>query len=425
MSGWARVVDYLSYTFGVLFVISAGNYLDDLMTAGLSTVDFENLDADQKARAALRASGALIAHRRILAPAEAVNAVTVGALHTDNMPHAPTPASIFDVWRDTGMCTVSSGLGPGLGNAVKPDVLAPGGRHHVRLIPDGAGHRLRPVGKNVALLGGIVVAAPPIAAVANPDSTSRTVGTSVAAAILTGTAARAHESLETVYGDFLDIAGPQRAVLLKALLVHCARWTPAHNLIVEVLCQPTDHHTLKKNQVRRYLGYGAVDADVVLDCATDRATLWAVGSLQKEESHTFSVPLPAVMAGKPQLHEISMTAAWFAPPRVGAANYRGIRLKLVEPKEPAATFAVKPASEQPDANQAHSGTVIHRRWVGDKAAALGADASFEFMIQRQPDEIDDVVPYAIVTTVAMPGVAEVYAQVRARVLIKPKVAVQS
>src|ERR1044071_4925094 len=90
----------------------------------------------------------------------------------------------------------------------------------------------------------------------------------------------------------------------------CAQWTAAHDLIVEVLYQPTDHHTHKKNHVRRYLGYGAVDAGVALDCATDRATLWAVGNLQREQSHTFSVPLPAIMSGKAQLHGLATTVAW-------------------------------------------------------------------------------------------------------------------
>jgi hypothetical protein len=274
------------------------------------------------------------------------------------------------------------------------------------------------------LLGGIVVATPAPSTAANPDHTSRTVGTSVATAIMTGMAARAHEALEAAYDDFLDIPGSQRAVLLKALLVHCARWTPARDIIIEILGPAGAHSQVRqKDNVRRYLGYGAIDASKLLECATDRATLWAVGSLAKEELQLFSVPLPAVMSGKPQLHELSTTIAWFAPPRVGAANYRGVRLKLIEPAESTTTFAVKAAGEQPDSNQTHRGTVIHRRWVGEKAAALGAKEIFELMIQREPDEMDDPIPYAVVTTVTMAGVAEVYAQVRERVAIKPKVLV--
>ncbi len=405
MSGWARVIDYLSHAFGLLFVISAGNHLDDLITVNMSTVAFEALNAGQKARTALRASADVIAHRRILAPAESINALTVGALHSDSATPGALPALTFDVWRGTGLCTVSSGLGPGVGNAVKPDVLAPGGRHHVRLLAAGAGHRLRSIGKNVSSLGGIVVATPPAPTAVNPNSTGRTVGTSVAAAIMTGVAARAHEALEAAYDDFLAINGPQRALLLKGLLVHCARWTPASDLIIEIL-GPSDNklHVRQKDNVRCYLGYGAVDAGMVLECATDRATLWAVGRLQKEESDTFLVPLPAVMSGKAQLHEFSATVAWFAPPRVGSINYRGVRLKLVEPKASATTFSVRSTGKQPDTNQAHRGTVIHRRWAGENAAALGGNANFELMIQRQPDEIDDPIPYAVVTTVIMPGV---------------------
>jgi len=45
--------------------------------------------------------------------------------------------------------------------------------------------------------------------------------------------------------------------------------------------------------------------------------------------------------------------------------------------------------------------------------------------QREPDEFDELVPYALVTTVGMPGVSEIYAQVSAKVSIKPKVQVQS
>ncbi len=57
-------------------------------------------------------------------------------------------------------------------------------------------------------------------------------------------------------------------------------------------------------------------------------------------------------------------------------------------------------------------------------ADFHAFAGGELMIQRQPDETDDPTPFALVTTVTMPGVAEVYSQVRARVAVKPRVAVR-
>ena len=392
------------------------------MTPDVTTAQFEDFNDVDRAKAALRASGAAIGERRILAPAESVNAITVGALHDDAIAHGPLPALVFDVWRETGLCTISSAVGPGIGNATKPDILARGGRHHVRLLPQDGGHALRPIGKGGASLSGIVVASPPSGADPNPDTLSRTIGTSVAAALASGLAARAHEALEEVYDDFLTIPGPQRAALLKAMLVHSAKWTPARDMIIATL-GPADgkQHVRQRDNVRRYLGFGAIDGRLVLDCATDRATLWAVGTLTREEAKSFSIPLPQVMSGRAQPHELAATLAWFAPPRVGALNYRGVRLKLVEPAESTGTFGVAPAKEQPDTNQAHSGTVIHRRWSGAKAPVIGGESVFELMIQRQPDETDDVMPFALMVTLAMPGVAQVYAQVRNRVAVKPKV----
>lgn len=425
VSGWARVVDFLSHTYGVLFVISAGNHSNAVRTDDIDVIAFEASGDAERARIALRATAAQMHSRRILSPAESINALTVGAHHSDAAPVAAhLPALTFDVWADTGMSSISSGLGPGFANAVKPDILAPGGRHHVNLMADGHGHLLRPLGSNAGSVAGVRVAAPPSAAAIGPSSTARTLGTSVAAALVTGIAARAHEELEDAYPGFLELPAGQRAVLLKALLVHCAQWTPAHALIVSTLGPSNPRqHVRQKDNVRRFLGYGLADAQVVLDCANDRATLWASATLGSEGSHRYRIPLPEVMSGKPRQHEIAATVAWFAPPRVGTLAYRGVRLKMIEPSESIAEFAVKGSGTQPDINQMHRGTVIHRRWTGDKAAALAPDTYFELDIQREVDAHPDEVAYGLVVSVAMPGVAGVYVEARAMVAEKPRVAV--
>ncbi|GGI27946.1 hypothetical protein GCM10010987_46930 [Bradyrhizobium guangdongense] len=422
MSGWARVLDYLAFRYGVLFIVSAGNQFGDLETANIGTVAFEALGAVDKAKTALRASGLSIMARRLLSPAESMNALTVGGLHGDAHPVPPQlPASIFDVWASTGLPNVSSALGPGYGGATKPDIVMQGGRHHVRLSPAGGGHRLTPLGIGAISFGGIRVAVPP--APPNMGATSRTIGTSVAAALTTGLAARAHEALEATYEDFLAISGSHRALLLKALLVHCAKWTGARDLIVEIL-GPADpkKHVRQKDNVRRYLGFGAIRAGMALNCAADRATLWAVGSLARDQGHVFSIPLPQAISGKAQPHEIAATVSWFAPPRIGAAKYRGARLKLLDPVD-LQILGVAAAKDQPDVNQSHRGTVIHRRWTGVKAGVVNENGVLSLVVQREPDELDETIPYAVVATVEMPGIEEVYAEISVRVGIKPKVAV--
>jgi hypothetical protein len=180
----------------------------------------------------------------------------------------------------------------------------------------------------------------------------------------------------------------------------------------------------QKDNVRRYLGYGTIEEGLVLSCAEDRATLWAVGNLARDQSHNFSVPLPVAMSGKAVPHEFSATLCWFAPPKVGSAKYRGGRLKLLDPEE-ISLLGIGASKNQPDINQSHRGTVVHRRWLGSKAAALSDEGSLSLIIQREPDEFDDLIPYALVTTIEMSGVSEIYAQVSAKVSIKPKVQVQT
>jgi hypothetical protein len=67
-----------------------------------------------------------------------------------------------------------------------------------------------------------------------------------------GLAARAHEALEEVYDDFLAIPDAQRAVLLKALLVHCSKWTPARDLIVEILGPADSKQHVRQRDSRRW-----------------------------------------------------------------------------------------------------------------------------------------------------------------------------
>lgn len=421
VSGWARVVDFLASRYGVLFIVSAGNHHDFVETEDMTASQFEALAAEQRLRVALRASASQIATRRILAPAEAMNAITVGALHADHFNAGYLPASTFDVFADSGLCTISSGLGPGYGGAIKPDILAPGGRHHVRLAPHGEHHRLHPLTTNAGAFGGVGVAAPPSPTSLGPDVVARSVGTSVAAALATGVAARVHEALEAAYPDFSALPSAQRAALLKALLVHGAKWNEARDLLVEIL-GPADNrqHYRQKDNVRRYLGYGAYDPERIISCAQDRATIWAVDVIAADQGKRFRIPWPAVMSGKAQPHGLHATLAWFTPPRPGAVAYRGVKMKIVEPGQ-LGDAGIKACSTQPDPKQIHKGTVVHRRWDGERAAAIAGDGFFDLDVQREADDLDQLTNFALVVTLEMAGEATVYSEVLNRVALKPVV----
>ena len=77
-----------------------------------------------------------------------------------------------------------------------------------------------------------------------------------------------------------------------------------------------------------------------------------------------------------------------------------------------------PSKTQPDLNQSSRGTVFSRHWEGQRAPTIGPNDTLEISIQREPDrgaKADEAIPFGLAVSIAMPGVAQVYDQARARV----------
>ena len=78
----ARMLDWLSWRYGVLFVVSAGNHTNDF-TFATTAAALDALNPLELEALALRSLANDAPHRRLLAPAEAMNALTVAAAHRD------------------------------------------------------------------------------------------------------------------------------------------------------------------------------------------------------------------------------------------------------------------------------------------------------------------------------------------------------
>jgi Subtilase family len=424
MSAWARLLDRLAYRFGLLFIVSAGNYNEQFAIQAFANHEqYENADPNHRAGETLRALGAIVRNRRLFSPAETVNGVTVGACNVDAVSDADRAMAGVNVdpYGDLQMSNPSSALGPGFALSVKPDLLMPGARERLQFRKNDAHIEVRPAGP--ARGAGLRVAAPPRGGQENLDGFTN--GTSAAAALASRTAHRIHDALEAAYGDtFRQLNDIQRAVLLKALLAHPARWPSETAALIRNIIGPLDGrlHVRQKDNIRRFFGYGVVDADDAVACADDRATFWATGLLQSDKIATVSVPVPAAMGGQARPHSVSATLAWFTPTSPGRKSYRSVRLKLLEPNE-LVPLGVKAHSDQPDGNQIRRGTLFTRCWSGDRAPVVGADMSIQLTIQRDPDQgivIDDSIPFGLAVTLTMPGVVAIYEQVRQRLGIKPR-----
>jgi len=418
LSAWARLLDRLAYRFGILFLVSAGNVTESFGVSDFATgVAFEAAASRDRASGLIRALGGIAADRRLFAPAETVNGITVGACNHDSInPAARLAARVnIDPFPDLRTANPSSGLGPGFARSVKPEILMPGSREHVMVVRTHDHIDVCPA--QPSRFAGLKVAAPPTAGRENLDG--YTSGTSAATALASRTCHRIHDALEGTYGAvFADLPHHQRAVLLKALLVHPAQWPEETASLIRKILGPPDgrQHVRQKDNIRRFLGFGWVDADEAVACAEDRATFWAAGTLQPDRIATITVPVPQIMGGQARLHSLSATIAWFTPVSPGRKRYRSCRLKILEPTE-LDDLAVKAHGSQPDANQTNRGTVFTRCWRGERPPAVGPDATISLTIQRDPDQgvtIDEPIPYGLAVSLAMPGLVGLYEQVRQR-----------
>jgi hypothetical protein len=136
ISTWARALDFLAFTYGILFLVSAGNISDGIpMRDFINAAAFHAAEPAERAKAVFRGVDALKADRRLLAPADSVNALTIGAWHRDASAEVFRGTDPFPPYAGEEMPNVSSRIGPGLRRATKPEALLAGGRQRVRLDP--------------------------------------------------------------------------------------------------------------------------------------------------------------------------------------------------------------------------------------------------------------------------------------------------
>lgn len=424
ISTWGRALDHLSYSYGILFLVSAGNIGEPIAVGGYDNeAAFHAAPPLDRNQAVLRSLDNLKADRRLLAPADSLNALTIGAWHRDAVTVPFTGASPFMPYADQEMPNLSSRLGLGHRRSTKPDILVAGGRQPARFDPLAPPMSLisHP---NPSRFWGLKVAAPGTDAA---TGTHFTIGTSGATALATHTAHRIFDGLERAYPDLIDpMPFAERAALIKAMLVHCASWREAEQFIRPIVDpEGTMHHEHWRREVCRHIGYGFMSPDDAVACADDRATLWATGRLGSEEAIAFNVPVPALLGTQADHREVRVTLAWMAPVRPGHLAYRAVKLKIAALGTDVLDAAgISTITGQPTNSQSEGGTIVHRRWCDAKIGDLAGGTAFPLQIQREKDQglpIDEPVSFGLAVTIEMHGAAQVYAQVRDQILLQPQV----
>lgn len=400
MSPLAKLLDWLAHNYNAVIVVSAGNHA---VEPSLSADALD--DHDRRRREATREHHRSLRNRRLLSPAEAINAVTVGALHADAS-SVELPDSILDVYEPDCPAPYSAS-GFGFRRSVKPDVLLPGGRAVFERPAPGATALLPATTE--AIGPGICVAAPGLAG--QLDGFAYTCGSSNAAALATRAIDKILERLEELSAPPEEFAFPDpqyHPVLAKALLVHAARWGDAADVLQGHLALAPQ---ARRRGLTQVLGYGAVDRERIASASNVRPLLIGAGSIAKDRRLNFSVPLPGGLSATTEWRRLAVTLAWLSPIAARSQQYRTARLAVDVPR---AHLAVEP--QEADHNALRNGTVQHIVLEGSDAVGIVPGATMELAVDCRVDagRLDNPVRFGLVASIEVaPAVAiDLHAQVR-------------
>ncbi len=418
MSPWARLLDYLADRYGILFLVSAGNITRPLRVEGFDGwIEFEDADPEDRERAVLMALSEQRALRTLLSPAEALNPITVGAMHDDAVA-GPRGAGSVDPFATRELPNVSSAMGLGHRKVVKPDIHLPGGREHVRFEVRGGALFVVPEASGRS---GLRAASPDAAG--RLDRTALSGGTSTATALATRSAHLIFDALMDRDGGSMhaDMGERFRGVVVKALLVHRARWgSRAAFLDRQYGPHGQGKYVERRDNISRLLGYGFPNMEEALSCTPNRATLAGYGTIAAGEANIHRIPLPPSLERVTEPRTLTVTVAWFSPVNRRHQAYRRAKLEVSAVRSLDAAAGVSRSSGQPSDKSVPRGTVWHASYDGDKAVAFVDDGHVVLRIycREQAGALDQNIRYGVAVTIeAGQGIA-VYDEVRARLAVR-------
>lgn len=400
MSPVGRLLDWLSYRFNLLFVVSAGNHGEEI------TVPAEVVsDADALKTAATRfvhQNGRL---RRILPPGDSLNALTVGALHADACDDPVLSDTVLDI-TERDMPALYSASGPGVGRSVKPEILHAGGRALYTSPPPGAAGEfvaLRPA-RTSSTGPGMRVAAP--GALGATDATAFMYGTSVATALVSREACRMFDLLEAPPEDEATIpVDPEfHPVLVKALLVHASSWGGRRSLVQEALGL-TGRDTSRV--LAAILGYGGLDGSRAGTGAPNRAVVVAGGRITQDERHTYELPLPTSLRSRAVWHRFTITLAYFAPTAPALSRYRSVKVYFEGPD----TRITAADRHEAEYHIVRRGTCQHEVFEGARAMVFDPGATLPIRVECMKDarqlRQDEWIRYGLVASIEAHATASI------------------
>lgn len=393
-SPMARLLDWLSFEYGVLFVVSAGNHKENI-ALDITPTEFEGLSPDEREKLIVRSVCRDFRHRRLLSPSETINGLTVGALHKDASQSIQHPTHRIDPYAEAMPSPVSA-FGKGVNRAIKPDLIYPGGKQHLS-IPHTSSLPWE-LANNLGLPG-IEAAHPGTTMTTNITRYSR--GTSNATALVSRAAATCYDLMDEILSKEENLDKDVRemeAPLLKAMLVHGCSWGGIGPRLEEHL-EGMDARN-KAAYIKRWMGYGVPDIERVLDCTQQRATVLGFGKLSDGDAHIFHLPLPSTLRDQSISRCLTVTLAWLSPIAPRAKVYRKAALWFD-------MKGVKLAAKRQEAcggtggwQDVRAGTVQHEIFKGEEAVSFDDNGFVDIQVncRAATGQSAQDIPYGLVVS---------------------------
>lgn len=390
LSPCAKLLDWLSWKYKVLFCVSTGNFTESI-GLGFTEDEFKALADNAKVEATLQSISDTAYSRRLISPAESINSITVGARHED-FSTITNMARRVDILPATQLPSPINRVGNGFRRSIKPEILMAGGRQLFNPPPVG---KLFKISK-IALPPGQKVASE--SKEGERSASAYTCGTSNAAALATRAAAKIYEVVETIRNENPGIIqNEQVAVLIKALLVHGASRESADRLLEKHLRTKANPRQFKLFS-SKFIGYGYPNIDKVLACTEQRATVIGCGFIKEKQVHEYRFPLPPSLANTTEWRRLTITLAWFTPVNPNHRYLRKAKLFFEPPKN---VDELQLTRQQSDHRQVQRGTVQHEILESKKVSDYQEGDELVIPVQCNADatdRLDEEIPYALTVT---------------------------
>lgn len=413
VSPLARLIDFLSWKYKVLFCISAGNVVNDF-AFDLTEHQYDTLNEDEKAHLWLNYIENSTNERKILSPAESINALTIGSIHRDES-GIWVPRNRIDIQAfNLDLPSTINRLGLGFRDTIKPEIFFAGGRQ-LYTPPIIAGQPFKI--SNFSIAPGQKVAID-----SNDGALINVVytrGTSNATALATRLGAKIFEVVDEIRNQYPDkIEDTQIAIIIKALLTHGAsksHWKDVY----ETHLRNGQKLDIFKKEVSKYIGYGEVNGKRVLECTEQQATIIGAGKIKEMECREYRIPLPPSLSNDNSWRRLTITLAWFTSINPNNRKLRKAQLFFTPPNK---DDNLGLSRQESNHHQVKRSTVQHEILESEKVSSYQDGDYLVVLVQCHADatdNLDDEIDYALVVTletkenVLMP--LPIYEEIRTRI----------